>query len=650
MRSLKRGRQIAGILLIAALLFLVLVIVGLSLTGRAISSNISPSSCSGYWSSCANAFADDSSRATASTKSSSKTGIWRNYNLIMPLSATIEKVYLRADFFANAKNGYLDIKVSNNGGLTYGPSHIIGGNTAEKAYLIDITNDRNWSVSSLNNENLIINVNCFKQGAGKNPLCYLDWLPINVSYTLFDFSLSITPSGNSASQGGTTTALISISSLGGISQPVSLSQTGCPTGAICSIGSSTGNPPFTSQLLISTSSSTSTGENLITIIGSSDGKTRSVGFILNVTSSSANETQNITLPPPTNTTNLSSNITCFDNDGGKSYYMAGIVRETNDTNSTIYYDTCKNSTTLNERYCTSDNRLSTEVFICPNTTCSFYSGIGAACAVPCIDSDGGKNYNTLGVLSGRYYYNQSDSCVDPVSLIEGYCSADGLPRQELYSCPSGCNEGICVEGNLQCSDSDGGKNYNVKGSATVTLESNSKTTDDICKNFTTLNEIYCGVDNKTVIETYNCPTNCYDGVCLDPSLTCIDSDGGSDYYVAGTTKIGDLNRSDFCWGDSRNLTEWYCAAPNKLAERYYNCPYGCPFFAYACKQQNDACVDTDGGKDYTVKGSVTLANSTRTDRCAIISTGLIVVEYYCASPDRILESYYNCNCVDGVCI
>ncbi|MEK6933908.1 MAG: hypothetical protein AABW75_03465 [Nanoarchaeota archaeon] len=299
-------KKSARIYKIALILLIITITLGLLLnplfTGRLIEEIRSPSLCNGYWSSCANAFVDDSSRATALAKGDTKkSGIWRNYNLLIPGSATIEKVSLRSDFFASTSSGYLEIKVSNDEGLTFGPSHIIGGNTVEKSYLIDLTNDRNWSSFSLTNLNLVINATCFKQGGGKNTNCYLDWLPINISYTPFDFSISISPSGSSVSQGSASSALVSISSLGGISQSVSLSNIGCPSATTCSLAPSSGNPPFSSQLSILTSSSTPTGQYLITIIGSGNGKTRSTGFILNVTTST-NETQNITLPPPpTNT-------------------------------------------------------------------------------------------------------------------------------------------------------------------------------------------------------------------------------------------------------------------------------------------------------------------------------------------------------------
>ncbi len=430
--------------IVALILLLLIIALGLLLnplfTGGSIQENRSPSTCSGAWSSCANAFTDDSSRATASVNDQNKkSGIWRNYNLLIPQSATIEKVYLRADFFAKFNNGYLDIKISNDGGLTYGPSHIIGGNTQEKDYLIDVTNDRTWSPSSLNNEKLIVQATCFKKGGGKNPLCYLDWLPVNASYTLFDFSLSISPSGNSVSPGGATSALIFINSLGGISQPVSLSQTGCPPATSCILSPLTGNPPYNSQLLITTSPTTPTGKYLITIISSGDGKTKSTGFILNVTSST-NETQNISSPPPTS--NMTSNNSCFDSDGGLNYNVPGNVTK----GSSTYKDYCGNQQynyTI-EYYCASSESVAEQLYSCPKGQCSWDVTGSGACSddtAPCTDSDGGLNYNVKGSVTNSLL-THTDYCGNPSLVVENYCDANSKMVYSTYSCT--CSDGACV--------------------------------------------------------------------------------------------------------------------------------------------------------------------------------------------------------------
>ena len=145
----------------------------------------SPSSCSGQWTNCNNAFADNANRATATaTSTSDKSGIWYNYGFSIPASAVIDNVVIRSDFFASNIRGYIDVKVSGDGGNTFGPSHVVGGNTAEQTFLVDVTNDLSWTSSKLDNANFRINVRCFKNGSGSNPKCNLDWIPVNVTYTL----------------------------------------------------------------------------------------------------------------------------------------------------------------------------------------------------------------------------------------------------------------------------------------------------------------------------------------------------------------------------------------------------------------------------------------------------------------------------------
>ncbi len=63
-----------------------------------------------------------------------------------------------------------------------------------------------------------------------------------------------------------------------------------------------------------------------------------------------------------------------------------------------------------------------------------------------------------------------------------------------------------------CTDSDGGKNYYVKGTTSL---SNIATTD-VCYSDSTLNEYSC---NQSAIqnEYYNCPDSCFDGACVNSS-------------------------------------------------------------------------------------------------------------------------------------
>ena len=265
--------------------FIALVILALSVsvffTTGALNSN-SPSACSGQWTSCSNAFGDNTNRATATQ---SKTGIWNNYGFSIKDSATINGVLVRTDFFASKTTGFIDVKVSGDGGATYGPVHEVGGNTAEQTFIINVTSDISWTGSKLNDSNFKVNITCIKNGGGPNPTCNLDWVPMNVTYTPFDFSVSTSPTLATVVQARSTQTEITLNLLGGNSQNVALSQSGCPPSASCTFNVSSGSPTFKSNLTIDTTAATPAGIYTVNITGTGDGLTRTTAFTVNVTDS-----------------------------------------------------------------------------------------------------------------------------------------------------------------------------------------------------------------------------------------------------------------------------------------------------------------------------------------------------------------------------
>jgi len=251
----------------------------------AVTSLNSPSACSGQWTNCAYAFADDANRTTATaTSSSSKTGTWNNYGFSIDDSSVINNVTVRADFFASNSRGYINIKVSGDGGATFGSSHIVGGNTAEQTFLIDVTNDVVWTPSKLSNANLRVNVTCFKQGSRGNPKCNLDWIPVQVVYTPspFDFSVAVNPNNGTVVAGNSTSSVVTVILLSGSTQSVSLSMTGCPASTSCLLIPSVGNPTYTSDLLIFTNVTTPAGTYPLNITGTGGGLSRSAFYTLTV--------------------------------------------------------------------------------------------------------------------------------------------------------------------------------------------------------------------------------------------------------------------------------------------------------------------------------------------------------------------------------
>lgn len=273
------------------LLFVVLSLV-LAAIVFAVSSFNTPNNCVGQWTNCLNAFADNANRATARVVSGvNKSGTWYNYGINTGNGAIIHNVAVRADFFSSKPSGFINVRVSGDGGKTYGPSHIVGGNTAEQTFLIDVTNDAVWNGSMLSN--FPVNVTCFKNGRGNFPKCNLDWIPVNVTYTPFDFLVSASPSNDTVLQGNNVTTTVRVALLSGNSQTVNLINSGCPPNASCSFNASTGNPTYTSQFKVQTSynGTTPLGTYNITLSGYGDGKSRSILYILNVNASNVTDSQ-----------------------------------------------------------------------------------------------------------------------------------------------------------------------------------------------------------------------------------------------------------------------------------------------------------------------------------------------------------------------
>ena len=151
----------------------------------------------------------------------------------------------------------------------------------------------------------------------------------------------------------------------------------------------------------------------------------------------------------------------------------------------------------------------------------------------------------------------------------------------------------------KCTDSDGGKDYYVKG--TVSYSSGSMT--DICSGYNnqSVEEYYCDDDPDYFykVYTYNCPNSCKDGACISGVnvTTCTDSDGGNDISEKGTTtgkrSINDntiITRVDLCtWfpngGPTNHLTkcsgadcgiyEYYCGESGEVAGQLHNCSNSC---------------------------------------------------------------------------
>ncbi|MDO8740274.1 MAG: hypothetical protein Q7J54_01725 [Candidatus Woesearchaeota archaeon] len=171
---------------------------------------------------------------------------------------------------------------------------------------------------------------------------------------------------------------------------------------------------------------------------------------------------------------------------------------------------------------------------------------GEAKKIPrsCKDSDGGLNYYTAGSVqvtaSKIAIYLDSCSSTDKYALKEYYCKGANAVSVK-YKCPNGCLNSACIPdiippiqppnqttGNqtttltYTCTDSDGGKNYAVKGTAIVCGGTKCENHTDYCYEAnTSVAEVFCseisfvggnGMSYSTL--GYKCTNKCKDGACI----------------------------------------------------------------------------------------------------------------------------------------
>lgn len=214
--------------------------------------------------------------------------------------------------------------------------------------------------------------------------------------------------------------------------------------------------------------------------------------------------------------------TCSDPDG-KNYYYKGYTSYFCSGKNFSKWDACNSTTRLTEYYCYYNN-IKSELYTCPygckngaclkgtNQTCSSGSECASGNCVKDIDSS-------------AYGCCPADQCWYKTG---GYCLANGYrtntPRNGIYYV---CYHGNWVKAPLtNCSDSDGGKNYNVFGRV-IGFSASGQSIDgsDYCvADNITLYEQYCdGVFASNITQKYVCPYKCSNGACLkgngDPCST-----------------------------------------------------------------------------------------------------------------------------------
>lgn len=240
---------------------------------------------------------------------------------------------------------------------------------------------------------------------------------------------------------------------------------------------------------------------------------------------------------------------CRESDNGKNYFSKGNIYgfcydcdvPIIGTNNDACADAAGNiiigsGPKLMEFYCRDNGGWVRETITCPfGKSCT-----NGACRRDCIDPDNGIN-TSIGTTVTYFSEKRTDMCMGDEynSLKEVYCDANDQPAYEVVSCSVQCKNGACVD----CSDTDGGMDYNVKGVVT----DSSGSFEDYCLEGATssgpnLGERWCA-DGVAHFTAYACPNGCENGACraggpiVRPDLTIEDIT-----YTAPNMKIEYCNR------------------------------------------------------------------------------------------------------------
>jgi len=200
----------------------------------------------------------------------------------------------------------------------------------------------------------------------------------------------------------------------------------------------------------------------------------------------------------------------------------------------------------------------------------------------CTDSDAGEEYYIYGEISGDSIpptYITEDTCLGGNMLRETLCdenddNQDGyIGTASLFDCPNGCLDGECI----------------------------------------------CVDDSE-------CPTNyeCDNGECVEIVDFCTDTDGGEEFYLAGSIDNVTGTYDDYCV-DGNQVGEYYCSGTTTMYSETTcanacvggacvcvddtECPTGYECSSGTCVIIGDStCNDTDEGINYTYQGEVEATN------------------------------------------
>jgi hypothetical protein len=251
----------------------------------------------------------------------------------------------------------------------------------------------------------------------------------------------------------------------------------------------------------------------------------------------------------------------------------------------------------------------------------------------CTDSDGGINYYVPGTISGVYdgsNFSYYDYCENSIKLVEKYCGDPQSPSPSgvYYECPYACEDGACTNAS------------SIK--VTATLDGNAWSGPvifDISR--------YADFSGMDATGQYTLPKEFYILASGHPVYIRYRAEGG---FQSGPEGAYLYQVTGAC-GKTGNPSTGPCVTPTSF------------IFEFKTSQANQTCTDSDGGRNYYVKGQTTSypvggTGGTFIDYCTDSTgatssdTGDYVGEWWCYTDDTVHEDVYKCpnGCKDGACI
>ena len=237
---------------------------------------------------------------------------------------------------------------------------------------------------------------------------------------------------------------------------------------------------------------------------------------------------------------------CHDSDGGTDIMETGYI--TNIGGTLLFTDRCLSGTIIQEGFCEEGYPDTIEMdcadlgyATCTNGACGgFQEGwIGSKF---CKDNDVyQQKQHSDGSITDEKRQECPDDCQDGVCVEEKECEShsDCTP---LFGEGYICANNRCIPSGKECVDSDGGKDWQKKGTTSYLGESSEDKcrSDDI-----TLVEYHCDSYDRPQFTEHTCPYGCCEGRCLNQGETCGDDDDdpreSKGYYI---DKTGICKRTD----------------------------------------------------------------------------------------------------------